>query len=133
VTRTRRRWATFVAVTAVVVLASLVPLPPDGADRLLFGVGLHAWAHGVGYAAVAFTFARARAGADVPSETRPWGDVVRVAAGAIVVGFAVGACVELLQALVPTRTPSVVDAATNAVGATLGAGAWLLVRRWRSA
>lgn len=133
----RRRWGTFAAVTVLVVSASLVPVHPGGSERVLLGVGLDKWAHGVGYAAVAFAFARARTGASRPTSNgrvsvvpHGRGSVPLVTVlGAIVVGFAVGVGVELLQTQVATRTPSVADAVANAVGAVLGGGAWLLARR----
>ncbi len=124
----------FAAVTATVVLASLVPLPGGGPDRFLLGVGLDKWVHGVGYAAVSATFARARTsggtGAARPKATDSTvptgsGPRWRVALAAVLVGTAVGGGVELLQTALATRTASFADAAANGVGAACGALVWL--------
>ncbi|QLG61376.1 VanZ family protein [Halorarum salinum] len=123
-----QRWATFAAVVTGVALASLVPVPGDGRERLLVGVGLDKWAHAVGYAAVSLTFARAR-GAGVARREAGAGTAGRIVLAAIVVGFAIGAGVELLQAPLATRTASIADVAANAVGAAAGSLLWRLRNR----
>ncbi|MFC7069540.1 VanZ family protein [Halobaculum lipolyticum] len=117
----RRRLAVFVAVAATVVAASLLPGPtgpggeptgdvaPPGTDLVV---------HAVGYAAVAFTMARA-----LPPRLRRR-DAVGPLAGVIVVAAALGTGVELAQGVVPGRDPSVLDAVANAVGAVVGTLWW---------
>jgi VanZ family protein len=99
------------AVVVAVVAASLVPL---GGGASTFPDGLF---HVVGYAAVAAAVVRAG------PPTR------RTLAVAVVVAVAVGAGVELLQGLVPGRTPSVADAAANLVGAVAGVTLAVVARR----
>ncbi|QLG27747.1 VanZ family protein [Halorarum halophilum] len=124
-----RRWATFAAVTTAVVVASLLPVSGGGPERFLLGVGLDKWAHGLGYAAVSLTFARSRGSAAAPDRRARSTGPLGVVLSAIVVGFTVGAGVELLQAPLATRTASVADAGANAVGAVIGGAAWLAARR----
>jgi VanZ family protein len=102
---TRTRWLIVAVLAVVVLVASLVP----GGGRTLaspFGVfGADKWLHAAAYAAVAgaVTYADGRATAGV--------------LGAV----AYGVLVELLQAGVPSRTASALDAVANGVGATIGA------------
>lgn len=103
-------------VTVVVVGASLVPLPEGGPATFPDGVF-----HAVGYAAVAAAVAA--------THPRTRHGLVAAVVAAVVVATAIGGGVELLQALVPGRTPSVGDAAANTVGAV--AGAVLLAARRR--
>ena len=107
-----RRSVTAAVVVAAVVLASLVPLPAGGAT---FPDGV---VHVVSYAAVAAAVAR----------TRP--PTRRTLVVAVVVATAVGGGVELLQSLVPGRTPSVDDAVANLAGAAVGAALATVLRRW---
>lgn len=109
--RSSRRSGTAAVVVAAVVLASLVPLSGGGAG--LPDGPLHV----VGYAAVAAAIAR------TAPPTR------RTLVVAVAVAFGVGAGVELLQAFVPGRTPSVADAGANLVGSTAGAVLSVAVRR----
>jgi VanZ family protein len=108
-----RRAGTAAAVVAAVVVASLVPL---GGGGPAFPDGLF---HVVGYAAVAAAVARTR-----PPTRR--GLLV-----AAVVAFGVGAGVELVQSVVPGRTPSLADAGANLVGSVAGAVLTVAVRRSR--
>ncbi|MFC7135578.1 VanZ family protein [Halobaculum litoreum] len=122
----RRRLAVFVAVAATVVVASLLPGPsaaggeptpdaaPPGTDLVL---------HAAGYAAVAYAMARA-----LPARDRRRDALVPLA-GVVVAAVALGAGVELAQGLVPGRTPSVLDAVANAVGALAGVLWWRRRRR----
>lgn len=116
-----RRWAAVVGVAGVVGAASLVPLSgsPAGGSPLAVPGG-DKLLHAVGYAAVAYLFARARA-ADGGTPTA-------AALLAVVVATALGGGVEVLQSVVPGRTPSALDAAANAAGAVGGAFAWLARR-----
>lgn len=110
-----RRLAVPAVVGVAVVAASLVPLgsaagsaAPVGADKLL---------HAVGYAAIAATTCRA-------VRARSARMLAFVAVGAV----ALGAGVELLQGVVPTRQPSLGDAVANAVGALVGVAAAVAAR-----
>lgn len=100
----RTRWRIVGVLAVVVLVASLVP----GGGRTFtgpFGVfGADKWLHAMAYAAIAgaVTYADGRATVG--------------ALGA----FAYGGLVELLQAGVPYRSASALDAAANGVGATFG-------------
>ena len=108
---TRTRWLVVALLAAVVLVASLVP----GGGRTLaspFGAfGADKWLHAIAYAAVA--------------------GAVTYADGRALVGFlaavAYGGVVELLQAGVPYRSASALDAVANGVGATVGAAVALAV------
>ncbi|MDZ5813331.1 VanZ family protein [Halorubrum sp. AD140] len=108
-----------VAFAAVVVAASLVPVPGAASGGGQPGGLLPAWVgvtmgfHLVGYALLAALVVRA-----VRRAPRQ-----RVAAAALGVAVAtgVGFGVELLQAPIPWRSFAWTDAAVNAVGAVLGA------------
>lgn len=110
----RTRWAAAAAVAAVVVGASLVPLPagggsvPAGTDSV--PAGSTVLAHVLGYAAVAAATAVALDG-----ERRP----AVVLGGAVVAAVGLGGVVEILQGVVPGRSPSALDAAANALGAVV--------------
>jgi VanZ family protein len=108
---TRTRWLVVAVLAVVVLVASLVP----GGERTLaspFGVfGADKWLHAAGYAAIA------------GAATYADGRVTVGALGA----FAYGVLVELLQAGVPSRTASALDAVANGVGATIGAVCVLVV------
>ncbi|QWC20537.1 hypothetical protein [Halorubrum sp. 2020YC2] len=114
-------WTPFLAGVAVVLVASLLPVP-DGfvgsggasggaAVGPLAALGPTGPFHLIGYAGLAALATRATSRA--------------LAAGASV---AVGFCVELLQSQVAWRSFAWTDAAVNAVGAAVGvAGVWTLV------
>lgn len=100
-------------VASAVLVASLVPLGSagsgvPGADKLL---------HAVGYGLLCAAVLRWR---------RPGALGGALAAIAAVATY--GAGVELLQGAVPTRSPSLLDALANALGATLVAAVWWLRR-----
>lgn len=101
----RTRWLVVALLAAVVLVASLVP----GGGRTFagpFGVfGADKWLHAFAYAAIA--------GAVTYADGRALVGVV----GAL----AYGVLVELLQAGVPYRTASALDAVANGVGAIVGA------------
>jgi VanZ family protein len=121
----RRPWLAAAAVAGGVVLASLVPagVASVGDSAPPAPVGVDKVAHAAGYGLLAGVLvvalaARARArGRDRPART---------AALAWALATALGAGVELLQTTRPTRTGDPLDAAANAVGAVLVAGAWLV-------
>lgn len=109
-----------VGVAGVVLAASLVPVPGGGGA----GGALPAWLsvttpfHLVGYAVLGALAARAA------TASRP-AVALAVGAGA---AAAFGLGVEVAQAPVPWRSFAWTDAAVNAVGAALGAGAVALRR-----
>lgn len=112
-----RHWWPTVAVGTVVLVFSLVPLGGGGSGGLVVaGVGVDKLLHVVDYAALSFAL-----GYGVGRRDRP------TLLAVFVVVVAVGGAVELLQGLVPTRAPSLADAAANAVGAALGTAGWWLV------
>lgn len=101
----RSRWLVVALLAVVVLVASLAP-SGDGALASPFGAfGGDKWLHALGYAAIAgaVTYAHGRATVGVLGAT------------------AYGVLVELLQAAVPYRSASALDALANAVGATTGA------------
>lgn len=108
---TRRRWQVVAVLAVVVLVASLVP----AGGRTLAGpfgaFGADKWLHAISYAAIAgaVTYADGRA-------------LVGVLAA-----VAYGGLVELLQAGVPYRSASALDAVANGVGATIGAAVVLAV------
>jgi hypothetical protein len=118
----RRARRVAVAWTLVVVAASLVDpgtvleligaSPTTGAGGA-GGASAFAAAHLVAYGVLAWLLVGS-VGPDVQRS--------RAVVAAIAVAAAVGVGVELLQAPVPARTASAVDALVNAVGATVGAG-----------
>lgn len=100
-------------VASAVLVTSLVPLGGAGSgvpgtDKLL---------HAVGYGLLCAAVLRWR---------RPVALGGALAAIAAVATY--GAGVELLQGAVPTRSPSLLDAFANALGATLVAAVWWLRR-----
>ncbi|SDG24029.1 hypothetical protein SAMN04488067_12222 [Halorubrum xinjiangense] len=109
-----------VAFAAVVVVASLVPVPsaasgsaqPDGV--LPAWVGVTTAFHLVGYAILAALVTRA-------VRRAPHRRVAAAALG-VAVATGVGFGVELVQAPVPWRSFAWSDAAVNGVGAVVGAG-----------
>lgn len=116
----RTRAAILAGVTALVVTASLVPIPVTS-DQAYPTDALPPWtdklAHAAGYAAWAYALAATRRARSVGA-----------LAGVVVAAALLGAGVELAQAAVPGRDPSALDAAANAAGALVGA-AWLHRRR----
>lgn len=116
----RRENRLAVAFAAVILVASLLPVPDGGSEQLpaLLGVALDKWVHAAGYGTLTVLFARNRRSPDAAALA------VLVAA---VAGY--GAAVELLQLLSPTRTASSADMLANAVGACVAGLAWRLARR----
>ena len=118
------RAARLLAATAVVavVAGSVVSPPPGGPGAApVFGLGVDKWLHALGYATLAFLLAAAW-------PARSWRALVLVVLAAV----ALGGGLELLQSVVPARTPDPADAAANAAGALAGAAGWwgAAGRRW---
>lgn len=117
------------AFAALLLVTSLVPVP-DGASAAvpaLLGVALDKWVHAGSYGLLTGLVVWGRGRRDLLAV----GTVV-----VLVVGY--GAGIELLQALVPTRDLSLLDAVANTVGA-LAVGLALAVvdlaplrKRWHS-
>ena len=119
--RPELRYLPAVALGAVLLAVSLVPLPETGGPALPapLGVAPDKWVHAVSSGALTALLAWARRSHDA---------VAVAAIAALVIGY--GAGIELLQGLVPSRGTSVPDLLANAVGAVSAALAWLgLVRR----
>ncbi|PHQ39597.1 hypothetical protein DJ69_04995 [Halorubrum persicum] len=116
-------WRSTAAFAALVVIASLVPVPAVGSGSGGSGVALPAWIgfttpfHLVGYAVLAALATRAAIGSGRES--------VAAAAVGIGVAVAVGFGVELVQAPIAWRSFAWGDAAVNAVGAGIGGAAVL--------
>ena len=108
---TRRRWQVVAVLAIVVLVASLVPTGGRTLAGPFGAFGADKWLHAIAYAAIAgaVTYADGRA-------------LVGVLAA-----IAYGGLVELLQAGVPYRSASVLDAVANGVGATIGAAVVLAV------
>ncbi|MFA1610238.1 VanZ family protein [Halobellus rubicundus] len=118
-TRRPRRLA--VAWLAIVLLASVVDpsgvLPAQGANGSAGGglaIGLDTWLHLGAYSVLAWLLAAAF---DASGPRRG------AALLAVVVAFAVGVGVEIIQAPIAARTASIADAVANAVGAVVGVAA----------
>lgn len=114
------RWWPALVVGAVVLTLSLVPLG-GGAGSVgggaVAGVGVDKLLHVADYAVLALALlyaTRARS--------------ARVCLAVFAAAVALGGAVELLQGVVPTRHPSLLDAAANAVGAALATVGWWVVR-----
>ena len=116
-----------VAFAAVVVVASLVPVPGAASGSAQPGGVLPAWVgvttafHLVGYAILAALVTRA-------VRRAPHRRVAAAALG-VAVATGVGFGVELVQAPVPWRSFAWTDAAVNGVGAVVGAGIDVLALR----
>ncbi|WP_394346020.1 hypothetical protein [Halorubrum sp. BOL3-1] len=137
----RRSWFPFLGVAAVVLVASVVPVPDLAVGGGSGGEGTGPFAvlgptgafHLVGYAALAALAYRATAtgGRETGSRvTEGRGVASPAVAGAVAVaaatGFGFG--VELVQAPIPWRSFAWGDAAVNAVGAAVGvATVWAFV------
>lgn len=114
-------WRLPVAVAAVVLAASLIPIPASmaGGDG---GLGLTSAGHLLGYGALSWATARTLLDRAAPhaGTLRP----VRVALAAVALAAAFGLLVELLQIPVPTRGFAWLDLGVNAAGAVGGALAY---------
>ncbi|WP_018257523.1 VanZ family protein [Halomicrobium katesii] len=110
----RHRWALLAVGYAVgVLVASLLPASGAGlgATGPLGLVAVDLWLHAVGYGALAVLAATAWSARDA-----------RAVAAVVVAVVLYGVAIEGLQGLAPTRTPSLLDATANAVGAVAGVG-----------
>lgn len=102
------------AVALALLFASVVPVPaatPSAGPA--DAVGFTTWLHAVGYALLAVALVRTRAFRSNP----------RSLLAAALVATCYGASVEVVQATLPYRTASLVDAGVNAGGAALGVAA----------
>jgi len=115
----RSSWALPAGVTAAILLGSLVPVPGERAVLPVVPLGIDAWVHLAGYAALAATLSRAfvAGGHRMPTAV----------AHAAVAAVSFGVAVELLQTAVPTRGFAWGDVEANAIGSALGGLGW-----WRS-
>lgn len=128
-------WRPFLAGTAVVLVASVLPVPDalvgsggggGGAPAVPFAVlGPTAAFHLIGYAGLAALatratgFGRGDGREDGLLETDSVAAGARAASASVTVGF----CAELLQAPLAWRSFAWVDAGVNAVGAVIGVAA----------
>ncbi|MCQ4332515.1 VanZ family protein [Natronomonas sp. F2-12] len=112
------RYAGIVCLALAVLLASIVD-PGGGLPRTLLGIGFTTYLHVLAYAGLAAVSGYALASAERRT---------LLAVAALVTLY--GAAIELLQGTIPYRTMAASDAATNAVGAALGATLWWLVSPW---
>ena len=108
------RWGGVLACAAAILVASVVG--PGTGSRTLLGVGLSVYLHLAGYAGLAGAVGYALLRADARG--------LLIAAG-VAVGY--GVAVELVQAPLPYRTASALDAQVNAAGAAVGAALWRAV------
>jgi hypothetical protein len=102
---------------AAAILAASIVAPGDGVPRTV-GIETTVYFHLVGYAGLAAALGHAARSADRRT-------LLLVAA----VVTLYGGGIEAVQGPIPYRTMSGADAATNAVGAALGTGAWRLLGR----
>ncbi|WP_411965370.1 VanZ family protein [Haloferax sp. YSMS24] len=115
-----RRTLVVLGYALAVFVASVVPTPPGGLTPTgPFGVvGLDKWVHAVGYAVLGFGCASALQA----RQAREMG--IAVAAAGLF-----GATIELVQALVPYRSFSLLDMGANVLGAFVGVVLWYAVTR----
>lgn len=120
-----------VVVAAVVLVASVSEPSGGGLAPPVVGLPADKLLHGVAYAGLAAALAVGLATPSTvprPTGTRPLGEhptTQRVILLAIVGAAAYGLAMEGLQYPLPYRTFDLLDAAANAVGATVGAAGWL--------
>lgn len=113
------RWFVVAAVAAVILYSSVIRPAAFVHVTGPFGVlGLDKYLHFLAYAGLAAALVYALADSSVE----------RVAIVVFLAAVAFGLFVELLQLPIPYRTFSLADAATNAVGATVVAVGWRLLR-----
>ncbi|KAB1197263.1 MULTISPECIES: VanZ family protein [Haloferax] len=115
-----RRTLVVLGYAVVVFVASVLPaasgsLTPTGP---LGVVGLDKWIHAVGYAGLGFGVAYALQARGVTESGT-----------AVVVAAVFGACIELVQALLPYRSFSLLDMGANLFGAFVGGVLWYAVTR----
>lgn len=114
------RWAVVLGVAGTIAVASV--LRPASVGRALGPLGLvgaDKWAHALGYAGLALALAYA---------LQDW-QVERTLAVVFLAAVAFGLAMEGVQATIPYRSASLLDATANAVGATLAVAIWLALRR----
>lgn len=136
------RWVPFLVGAAVVLVASVLPVPgalvapgppAGGSGGSALGVlGPTGLFHLIGYAGLAVLAIRATGGSEGARGVGVPG--VRGAAAASGASVVVGLCAEVLQAPLPWRSFAWGDAGVNAVGALLGvAGVSAVAALWRAA
>ena len=112
-------WTLAILSVGAVAGLSLVPDPPTGGTGLSDKV-----LHGIGYSVVTFLLLLAAVwapwGGRKPLPRSPW-----VVAATIV---SLGAGIELVQTLVPNRTPEIFDVVANLVGVAGGSALWARLR-----
>lgn len=118
-------WRAPIAIAAVVLLASLVPvdalLGAGGTGSIgILGVGLDKWLHVIGLCALSASLV-------LTTERLSWRGLV----GAVLVAVAFGVAIELLQWPLPWRTASLADVLADALGAIAGGVLAWLVRVYR--
>jgi VanZ family protein len=116
--RATRRYVPAGGFALLLLVVSLAPAPETGGSMpQFFGIALDKWVHVGSYGTLTALLA--------------WGRNSRtVAAVALVAALALGYSggIELLQGLVPSRSPSVADMVANAVGVVGGGSVWLAAR-----
>jgi hypothetical protein len=136
----RSRWTRPAVIGAVILVASLLPLPRDDAVPPLVPLGIDTWVHAISYAVFAASLLGAiraeesgRSGARAEESGRsgaraeePRGSELRGIVIAATVAVALGVGIEVAQTVIPGRTFEVADVVANAVGAGVG----LIVADW---
>jgi len=127
--RATRRYVPAAGFALLLLAVSLRPAPETGGPTpQLVGIAVDKWVHVGSYGLLTVLLA--------------WGLHTRtlsVVAAVALVAVCYGGGIELLQGLVPSRSPSVADMVANTVGAVAGGSVWLATRatpsmreRWRS-
>lgn len=110
----RSRWALPAVIAAILLLASLVPLPDGQMAPTVVPLGITTWLHLMGYAALAASLLGAFQPAEAPGTT-PQNTLLAVTAA-----MALGTGIEVAQIAVPGRAFAVTDLLANAVGVAVG-------------
>ena len=118
--RSGRQYLPAMTLAFVLLVTSLFPVPESAGEQLptLLSVTLDKWVHAASYGALTGLLAWGR-------RSRDW--VVVAGLATLAIGY--GACIELLQGLVPSRGASGTDIVANAAGALLAGVAWLASRQ----
>ncbi|WP_122090006.1 VanZ family protein [Halalkalicoccus subterraneus] len=109
--RRTNRWIAVAVVAAAILVVSMIPIPGSVPEEG-GGIPTSLLFHFVGYAALAGTVGHA---------AFPAGGRLRALLTGVCGASVYGALIECLQYPVPYRSFSILDMATNAAGATLGA------------
>lgn len=112
------RWGLVLTVALALLVASISPTGSGGRVLGPFGLlGLTTWLHVIGYAGLALVLGYALV--DAPTD--------RFVLVALVAAAGYGLLIECVQFFLAHRTFDLWDAAANAVGAAVAAGAWRIV------